>query len=51
MMECQETFDKVKHALTYVSMFSLPTIIEPFEVICSASIVGIGVIFSEKNDQ
>jgi hypothetical protein len=38
----------VKYALTHASVLALPTFGEPFEVICDASIVGIGAIFLQQ---
>jgi hypothetical protein len=48
MVECQEAFDKVKYALIHAPVLALPTFGEPFEVICDASIVGIGTILLQK---
>ena len=41
-------FNNVKYALTHAPVLALPTFNEPFEVVCGASIVGIGVILLQK---
>jgi hypothetical protein len=47
-VKCKEAFDKVKYALTHAPVLALPTFGEPFEVICDASIVGIGAILLQE---
>jgi hypothetical protein len=46
--ECQKAFDKVKYALTHAFVLALPTFGTPFEVICNASIIGIGAFLLKK---
>ena len=50
-VDCQKTFDKVTYALTHAPVLVLPTFGEPFEVICNASIVGIGAIILQNDDR
>ena len=42
--QCQESFEGVKYALTHAPVLSLPIFGERFEVICDASLLGIGVV-------
>ena len=47
--QCQEFFGGVKYAITHAPVLNLPTFGERFEVICDASLLGIGeVIFTKK---
>jgi hypothetical protein len=40
--QCQKSFEGVKYALTHAHVLSLPIFGERFEVICDASLLGIG---------
>jgi hypothetical protein len=42
--ECQEAFEKVKHALTNAPVLAPPELGKPFEVVSDASGVGLGAI-------
>ena len=41
--QCQESFERVKYALTQLPVLNLPIFGERFEVICDASLLGIEV--------
>ena len=47
--QCQESFEGVKYALTHVHVLSLLIFGERFEVICDASLLGIGVVLLQKD--
>ena len=42
--QCEESFEGIKYALTHVPILILPKFGERFEVICDASIVGVGAV-------
>ena len=42
--QCEESFEGVKYALIHASILILPKFGENFEVICDASMVGVGEI-------
>ena len=42
--QCQESFEGVKYALIHAPVLSSPIFGERFEVICDASLLGIGAI-------
>ena len=42
--QCQKSFEGVKYALTHAPVLSLPIFGERFEVICDASLLGIGAV-------
>jgi hypothetical protein len=42
--ECQEAFEKVKHALTNAPVLAPPKLGKPFEVVSDASGVGLGAV-------
>lgn len=42
--KCQAAFDSVKHQLTSAPLLIIPDLSQPLEVICDASIVGIGAV-------
>jgi hypothetical protein len=42
--ECQEAFEKVKHALTNAPVLAPPELGKPFEVVSDASGVGLGAV-------
>jgi hypothetical protein len=42
--ECQEAFEKVKHALTNAPVLAPPELGKPFEVVFDASGVGLGAV-------
>jgi hypothetical protein len=42
--ECQEAFEKVKHALTNAPVLAPPELGKPFEMVLNASGVGLGVV-------
>jgi hypothetical protein len=42
--ECQEAFEKVKHALTNAPVLAPPELGKPFEVVSDASSVGLGAV-------
>jgi hypothetical protein len=42
--ECQEAFEKVKHALTNAPVLAPPELRKPFEVVSDASGVGLGAV-------
>lgn len=46
--ECEATLVGVKFALTHAPILTLPIPGEPFEIICDASLVGVGVLFDAK---
>jgi hypothetical protein len=46
--QCQESFEGVKYALTHAPALSLPIFGERFEVICDASLLGIGAVLLQK---
>ncbi len=46
--QCQESFEGVKYALTHAPVLSLPIFGERFEVICDASLLGIGAVLLQK---
>jgi len=45
---CQTAFEQVKHALTHAPVLSLPDFTKPFEVICDASIEGLGAVLLQE---
>ncbi len=47
--ECQQAYEAVKHALTHAPVLALPNYDDPtgFEVLCDASIVGIGAVLTQ----
>jgi hypothetical protein len=51
MVECQKVFNKMKYVLTLALVLALPIFGIPFEVICDASIIGIGAIFYKNDDR
>ena len=46
--QCQESFKGVKYALIHAHVLSLPLFGERFEVICDASLLGIGTFLLHK---
>lgn len=46
--QCEESFEGVKYALTHAPVLILPTFGERFEVICDASLVGIGAVLLQN---
>ena len=42
--QCQESFEGVKYALTDARVLNLPIFDERFEIICDASLLGIGAV-------
>ena len=46
--KCQEAFEKVKTLLTEAPVLKLPDPDKPFEVICDASIVGVGAVLMQE---
>jgi hypothetical protein len=45
--ECQEAFEKVKHALTNAPVLAPPELGKPFEMVLDASGVGLGAVLSQ----
>jgi hypothetical protein len=45
---CQAAFDKVKQLLTEAPVLKLPEPDKPFEVICDASIMGVGAVLTQE---
>ena len=46
--QCPESFEGVKYALTHAHVLNLPIFGERFEVICDASLLGIGAVLLQK---
>ena len=46
--QCEEFFEEVKYALTHAPVLILPNFGERFEVICDASLEGIGTILLQN---
>ena len=47
--QCQKSFEGVKFALTHAHVLSVPIFGERFEIICDASLLGIGTILLPKS--
>ena len=45
---CQEAYEGVKYALTHAPVLALPDFRKPFEVICDASITGLGAVLLQE---
>ena len=46
--QCQAAFTKVKHSLVNAPVLALPNPDEPYEVICDASIIGLGAVLMQN---
>ena len=42
--QCQQAFDEIKHALIHPPVLALPDFSKPFEVVCDASVEGLGAV-------
>lgn len=48
--KCQKSFDGVKHALTHAPVLALPDFSRPMEVICDASLTGVGAVLMQDGN-